>query len=121
MFILLVITKNNGDANNNSFAKSLLELRTNHTPVATSFIEIYPGGGGFRCLQFKYVNHNPDLVLHPSPHPQTIKDYYKELEDEIDLVGYLNAEECFIFGIQDGYSGPMISYYGRIDHWLRIV
>ena len=85
-------------------------------PLSLTIMEIYPGGGGMRMLQFKYVTHSTDLVLRPVISPANILALYTEIDSIKDISDFIKPEKMFIFGLQDGYSGPIISFYSRIHH-----
>ena len=97
-----------------SFPKNSHELRFSHEIKAKSILEVYPGGAGMRCLQFSIVRHNPNLVLNPRIDPENLQLIYDEIRAVKDIYDYLDVSEVFIFGIQDGFTGPVISYFSRI-------
>ena len=83
---------------------NLWESKLNHHPVAITTLDLYPGGSGFKCKQLKFlVNQEFDKSVKSS---SDVKWTEKE---------YIWEREAFIPNKQDGYAGPITSYYHRIN------
>lgn len=83
----------------------LYESRTNHHPVAITTLNLYPGGAGFECKQYKYL---------------TNREFDKSVKCTSEMMAWTEKEyifpfEAFIPFKQDGFSGPITSYYHRIN------
>ena len=82
---------------------SLWESKQNHHPVAITTLNLYPGGAGFECKQFKYLtNEDFDKSVKSSDMKWTDQEYIYPLE-------------AFIPYKQDGYAGPITSYFQRVN------
>ena len=85
-----------------------------HKPAAASIVELYPGGAGLKVSQFKYVENetiknSENLIYNPS--------------DPVDLPpaawvysSPAKKSEVFVEGLQNGWVGPIVSYWSRYDH-----
>ena len=101
----------------NKFPSSVKDLDDNHHPVARTYLELYPGGSGLRVSQYKYVKNSEfkecraDILCYEvggldikySP-PLWVKDLNED---------HVSSAEVFIENTQDGFCGPIISYYVR--------
>ena len=67
-------------------------------------LNIEISGAGFRASQYRFV-HNENLD-EDSGTPAREADWVKSW--------HLNEEDAYIEGQQDGFVGPIISYWGRI-------
>ena len=87
----------------NPWPTCLWESKQNHHPVAITTLNLYPGGAGFECKQYKYlVNEYFDKSVQSSDMKWTDQEYIYPLE-------------AFIPYKQDGYAGPITSYYHRVN------
>ena len=60
-------------------------------------------GSGFRATQYRFVaNTNLCERSRSTSRPDWIKDWH------------LNEDEAYIEGVQDGFVGPIVSYWARI-------
>ena len=107
------------DQTSKAIPKNWKELHDKHYPVALTYMEMYPGGAGCKMLQFKYLE-NVEFRKYD-------KDNYNELyamprEERIrrlkwegwmnDWKSYIEEKGAFIEGQQDGWAGPIVSYWG---------
>ena len=108
---------------------TISSLDMNHQCVGLSHLEMYPGGGGLRCTQYKYCA-NDDFTNFPR---EELKDYHRSrsrkscilFEDEprFDEASWLDKSqshvfdyEAFIPKFRDGLCGPIISYWARVNN-----
>ena len=106
---------------------TISNLDLNHQCVGLSYLELFPGGGGLRLTQYKYQANN-DFSNFPS---EELKDYHRSIqrksyllcEDEprFDKALWLDKShvldyEGFVPNFRDGLSGPIISYWGRVNN-----
>ena len=86
------------------FPSKLCEAKQNHHPVAITTLDLYPGGAGFKCKQLKYLVN---------------EEFDKSVKSSSDMTWtekeYIYPAEAFIPYKQDGYAGPITSYYHRIN------
>ena len=83
------------------------ELKMHHTPHSQTFCEFYPGGAGMKVSQYKYQ-------CNQTFRPQDSINMDKSWKDS-----HVNVSDMFIDGVRDGYSGPIISYWARLDDVKR--
>ena len=91
------------DKDSQEFPKDFYDMRTKHKFIGRTVLEMYPAGGAFRSLQYKWVSLEqlPDLDC--------------EWEGWSDP--YYDKEEAFIPKQQSGLIGPIVSYWSRVhDH-----
>ena len=83
---------------------NLWDSQKNHYPVAITTLDLYPGGAGFECKQYKFLRN---------------QDFDKSVRCSSDMEWtekeYIFPWETFIPYKQDGYAGPITSYYHRIN------
>ena len=97
------------------FPTSPEDLAVHHKPAASSIIELYPGGAGLRVSQFKYVenahfNDSEDLIYDPNDSiviPSAASVYSSQVQ----------KSEVYAEGIQNGWIGPIVSFWSRHDHF----
>ena len=101
------------------FPTNLWECKQNHHPVAITTLDLYPGGAGFKCKQLKYlVNKEFDKsVKSSSDVTWTAYDlmHYPGIHKDWTEEEYIYPAEAFVPYKQDGYAGPITSYYHRIN------
>ena len=82
------------------------DLKMNHIPHSQTFCEFYPGGAGMKVSQYKY-RFNQTFQEESVPIVKDWKSYH------------IAEDDLFIDCVQDGYSGPVISYWARLDDIKR--
>ena len=104
------------------------ELERDHLCVGRTFLEMYPGGGGLKCTQYKYLSnesfeHFPsdELISYHAPRKNR-----HLVDDETDLTEatwrnklHVDNREAFVPNFRDGLAGPIISFWARIDNRNR--
>ena len=103
--------------------KSYKELSNKHQPVALTYMEMYPFAAGCRMLQFKFLRNEDFQNLDKSRdwlelHGQSREERYRRLKWEgwmTEWKKYIEERGAFIEGQQDGWAGPIISYWARVD------
>lgn len=108
---------------------SISSLDTDHQCVGLSYLEMYPGGGGLRCTQYKYMTNNV-ITKFPS---EELREYHHtrsrsrrsflvaEDEPRFDQALWINnshvlEEEAFVPNYRDGLCGPIVSYWARVNN-----
>ena len=89
----------------NPWPTSLLESKQKHHPVAITTLNLYPGGSGFECKQYKFLKN---------------KDFDKSVKSSDSDMSWTDTEfihpfEAFIPNKQDGYAGPITSFFHRVE------
>ena len=85
-----------------------------HVLLGVSFLELYKGGAGFRAIEFRYVRHNHDLKGDATDRDQ-INKVKLSLQHCDDFYQYLSPNLAFLDGIQNGYIGPVVSFWSRLS------
>ena len=99
------------------FPSSVKDLDDDHHPASRTFMELYPGGSGLRISQYKFVENvefkpttcyglsygTGGLEINYSP-PFWVQEINKD---------HLSPDEVFIENVQDGFCGPIVSFYER--------
>ena len=109
--------------------ENISELEMNHQCVGRTFLDLYPGGGGFKCTQYTYLS-NSNFANFPSPELKAYHEPRKNrflVDDEPDVTeavwmgngSHVGNSEAFVPGHRDGLAGPIISYYARVDNNRR--
>ena len=75
------------------------EMEQNHIPVGLTYLQMYPGGSGFICRQYKWVRN------------QEFDDSVKVEDGDFHNDIYVLPYESFIPFVQDGYAGKACHYY----------
>jgi hypothetical protein len=88
-----------------NYPKTEEELEDNWNEISKQYIFMYPGGAGMRVEQFLMI---PDFTL--------VK---KRIESPILPYWFPDKYSGFIPDIQGGWTGPVVSYYKRIDSNYR--
>lgn len=95
-----------------------------HKPLNRTYLDIYPGASGLRVSQFIYQSNTEDTPEWKLTQEEKAKILYAEGERRHifwrshpfkQLHAHLERSEVYEPGYQDGYYGPMISYYTRYD------
>ena len=110
---------------NPPFPMSYNELVTNYKPSHLTFLDMYEGGGGLRASQYKWVDN--ETLQREEPLPLWTN---KQSKIDIDVALYenkfrprwinpnhLDENNCFVKNFQNGFSGPIISYWARVHHY----
>ena len=82
--------------------ETLGEMERDHIPVGLVYLQLYQGGSGFVCRQYKYRRN------------QEFDDSVRVSEGDYFNDCYVLPYESYIPFVQDGYAGPVISYYHKI-------
>ena len=90
------------------------DLARYHKPAASSIIELYPGGAGIKVSQFKFVENEKfkdsgNLIYDPN------SSVYLPPEAWVHS-SPAKKSELYVEGLQDGWIGPIVSFWSRIDH-----
>ena len=103
--------------------KSHKELSDEHYPVALTYIEMYPHAAGCRMLQFKFLRNKDFQKIEKDKdwldlQGQSRVERYRRLKWQgwmREWKNYIEERGAFIEGQQDGWAGPIISYWTRVD------
>ena len=87
---------------NKPWPETLGEMERDHIPVGLTYLQLYAGGSGFVCRQYKFTKN------------QEFDDSVRVGEEDYHNDIYVLPYESYIPFVQDGYAGPVISYYQRI-------
>lgn len=82
-----------------------IQRSCNH--IEKIMMNMYPGGAGMEVLQFKKAPHDPTLSYKMQKTPW--------IPDHV----FGSKYDGYIAGIQNGYIGPIVSYWGRVHSNLR--
>ena len=112
--------------------RSIGDLENHHTCVGSTFLELYPGGGGMKCTQYKFLSNQNISCEESEIHKEALRSWHEKrrnhllVDDEPDLAeaNWINnhhvyKNDAFIPTIRDGLGGPIISYWARIDNNRR--
>ena len=89
----------------NPWSTNLWESKQYHYSVAITTLNLYPGGAGFECKQYKYLKNDEfDKSVKSSDCDMS----WTEPE-------FIHPYEAFVPYKQDGYAGPITSYYHRVN------
>lgn len=87
-----------------------------HFLLGTSFIELYRGGAGFKAVEFEYVQHMPEVTENVWREKLSMIRYISNsLASCDDYFQYLSPKDVFLEGLKNGYSGPFVSYWARLN------
>ena len=89
-----------------NYPKSEEDLEEIWTEISQQYIFMYPGGSGARIEQFLKI---PDFTVVRKREQSLILPYWFE-----------NKYSGFLPDLQGGWSGPIVSYYKRIDCKKRV-
>ena len=102
--------------------KNYKELSDKHHPVALTVIEMYPGAAGCKMLQFKYLQnvefkkYDKDNWLELQGLPREERHTRLKWEGWMtEWKNYIDERGAFIEFQQNGWAGPIISYWGRVN------
>lgn len=102
--------------------KTLQDLTQDHRPSHLTFIDMYPGCSGLRVSQFRWMNN--DILDKSSPLPLWVTPgstnyinalLYEDWRPRWIDTNHLQPDNCFIPKHQDGFAGPVKSFWGRIN------
>ena len=104
------------------FPKSYNDLVSNYKPSHLTFLDMYEGGGGLRASQYKWIDN--ETLEREEPLPLWTN---KRSRIDLDVALYenkfrprwinphhLDENNCFVKNYQNGFSGPIISYWARV-------
>ena len=101
------------------------QLLTRHIPVARTIIDLYPGGGcstktlfhniyftvssgaGFRSSQYIYLENSRFESDTVNIRPDWIDEFH------------VSSQESYIPHVQDGFCGPIVSYWSRVNSYNK--
>ena len=108
--------------------QTIWDLENHHKCVGSSYLELYPGGGGMKCTQYKYVTNSsfdgfPSAVLSKYHDARKNRHLVDDQPDETEATWINNSHvykcDAFVPNFRDGLAGPIISYWARIDNNRR--
>ncbi len=107
------------------FPSSYNELVTNYKPSHLTFLDMYEGGAGLRVSQYKWVdnetlNREAPLPLWSNKRSRTDLDvalYENKFRPRWINTQHLDEKNCFVKDFQNGFSGPIVSYWARVHHF----
>ena len=110
------------NSENSSIPQNWSELAKFHFPVALSHLEMYPFGAGLRQVQFKYMvnesmkglDQNDWLNFQAKPSNEKI-DFFKGRDWSTEYKKYFDQKSAFWENFQNGWGGPVVSFYRRHD------
>ena len=107
------------------FPESYADLEMNYKPSHLTFLDIYEGGGGLRATQYKWIKN--DAFDRRDPLPLWTN---KRSKIDVDVALYenkfrprwinphhLNEDNCYVRGFQDGFAGPITSFWARVHNF----
>ena len=102
--------------------KTWKECSDLHFPISLTYLQMYPGGSGIRQIQFqqkvnKEINQiDPDDWINFASKPSNERvEYFKWRDWHLEYPDLIDGKSSFREGIQDGYLGPIVSFYARQD------
>ena len=105
---------------------TISSLDTNHQCVALSYLEMYPGAGGLKLTQYKFMK-NSEFSNFPSEELRRYHESRKrknlilyEEEPRFDQASWIQAShvfdyEAFVPNYRNGLCGPIVSYWARVN------
>jgi len=88
----------------------------NHVLLGVSYVELYKGGAGFKAVEFKYIQHDPEVSEEASvTELHVMENLKRSLSSCDDFFQYVSPHYAFLEGLQNGYSGPIVSYWSRLS------
>ena len=102
--------------------KTWKECSDLHYPISLTHLQMYPGGSGMRQIQFQHkVNKEKNVIdaddwlnLASKTSNERV-EYFKWRDWHLEYPDFIDGQNSFREGIQDGYLGPIVSFYARQD------
>ena len=111
---------------------SIFSLEKDHKCVGATHLDLYPGGGGMKCTQYKHLSNLKFSLEESFRQEEELRRYHDEkkihvlYDDEPDFsqAKWINnhhvyKHNTFVPNIRDGLAGPIISYWARLDSKRR--